>query len=45
MKQGRAAGYNGSAVINTDGELFDVKLEWQPSFRLRRPNDTNIQYE
>ena len=23
---------------NTDGELFDVKLEWTPSFRLRRTN-------
>ena len=21
---------------NTDGELFDAELEWQPSFRLRR---------
>ena len=21
---------------NTDGELFDTNLEWQPSFRLRR---------
>ena len=21
---------------NTDGELFDCKLEWRPSFRLRR---------
>tara|TARA_R100001594_G_scaffold11906_5_gene26658 strand:- start:621 stop:2387 length:1767 start_codon:yes stop_codon:yes gene_type:complete len=26
-----------SMFKNTDGELFDVKLEWQPSFRLRRP--------
>jgi len=34
-----------SMFKNTDGELFDVKLEWQPSFRLRRPDDTNIQYE
>ena len=24
---------------NTDGELFGTKLEWQPSFRLRRVND------
>ena len=23
---------------NTDGELLDYKLEWQPSFRLRRSN-------
>ena len=26
-----------SMFKNTDGELFDVELEWQPSFRLRRP--------
>lgn len=24
---------------NTDGELFDCKLEWHPSFRLRKVND------
>lgn len=23
---------------NTDGELFDVELEWTPSFRLKRPD-------
>jgi hypothetical protein len=23
---------------NTDGELIDYNLEWQPSFRLRRSN-------
>ena len=27
---------NVSMYKNTDGELFDTKLEWRPSFRLRR---------
>ena len=25
-----------SMLKNTDGELFDTELVWQPSFRLRR---------
>ena len=30
---------NVSMYKNTDGELFDSKLEWNPSFRLRRINE------
>ena len=30
---------NVSMYKNTDGELFDTKLEWRPSFRLRRINE------
>ena len=26
----------GSLFKNSDGDLFDVKLEWTPSFRLKR---------
>ena len=32
-----------SMFKNTDGELFDVELEWQPSFRLRRPKSCQEQ--
>ena len=30
-----------SLFKNSDGDLFDVELEWQPSFRLRKKNIFN----